>query len=197
MGVVTSTFASLFGGASDERLGRPYRVLMLGLDNAGKTTVLEGMKVGKPVTSTLPTVGFNVESITFKNFTFTLWDVGGQHMIRPLWRHYFQHTDALIYVVDAADKERVDEAREELEAILSSKELDNAVLLVLANKQDMKQAIPTGELAEMMDLQSQRKKRQWYIQGTIATKGIGLFDGMNWMVDAIKANPKIMKKKIH
>lgn len=84
-----------------------------------------------------PTVGFNVETVEYKNISFTVWDVGGQDKIRPLWRHYFQNTQGIIFVVDSNDRERVSEAREELQRMLNEDELREALLLVFANKQDL------------------------------------------------------------
>ncbi|EPY86415.1 ADP-ribosylation factor 2 [Camelus ferus] len=110
------------------------RILMVGLDAAGKTTILYKLKLGEIVT-TIPTIGFNVETVEYKNISFTVWDVGGQDKIRPLWRHYFQNTQGLIFVVDSNDRERVNEAREELTRMLAEDELRDAVLLVFVNKQ--------------------------------------------------------------
>uniref|UniRef100_F1LGW5 ADP-ribosylation factor 1-like 2 n=1 Tax=Ascaris suum TaxID=6253 RepID=F1LGW5_ASCSU len=92
---------------------------MVGLDAAGKTTILYKLKLGEIVT-TIPTIGFNVETVEYKNISFTVWDVGGQDKIRPLWRHYFQNTQGLIFVVDSNDRERVEESREELHKMLDS-----------------------------------------------------------------------------
>ncbi len=80
-------------------------------------------------------LGFNVETVEYKNISFTVWDVGGQDKIRPLWRHYFQNTQGLIFVVDSNDRERIGEAREELMRMLAEDELRDAVLLIFANKQ--------------------------------------------------------------
>uniref|UniRef100_A0A3P9PL60 ADP-ribosylation factor-like protein 14 n=1 Tax=Poecilia reticulata TaxID=8081 RepID=A0A3P9PL60_POERE len=87
---------------------KEMRILMLGLDAAGKTTILYKLKLGQSVT-TIPTVGFNVETVTYKNVKFNVWDVGGQDKIRPLWRHYYTGTQGLIFVVDCADRDRIDE----------------------------------------------------------------------------------------
>ena len=87
--------------------------------------------------TTIPTVGFNVESVTYKNVKFNVWDVGGQDKIRPLWRHYFSNTEGLIFVVDSSDGHRMDDARRALENVLQSPELRDALVLVFANKQDM------------------------------------------------------------
>merc|ERR1719479_25245 len=93
------------------------KIVMVGLDAAGKTTILYKLKLGEMVT-TIPTIGFNVETVEYKNICFTVWDVGGQDKIRPLWRHYFQNTQGLIFVVDSNDRERISEAKDELQKML-------------------------------------------------------------------------------
>jgi len=155
------------------------RLLMLGLDAAGKTTVLYKLKLGEVVT-TIPTVGFNVEKVEYRNISFTVWDVGGQDKIRRLWRYYFQGTQGLVFVVDSSDRDRVEDAREELTKVLGEDEMRDAALLVLANKQDLPGAMPAAELTEKLGLRGMRA-RQWYIQSTCATSGDGLYEGMDWM----------------
>ena len=126
---------NLFGNVVSGLFGKKdMRILMVGLDAAGKTTILYKLKLGEIVT-TIPTIGFNVETVEYKNISFTVWDVGGQDKIRPLWRHYFQNTQGLIFVVDSNDRERVGEARDELHRMLQEDELRDAVLLIYANKQ--------------------------------------------------------------
>ena len=124
-------FASVFKRLLSKK---EVRILMLGLDGAGKTTILYKLKLGDNVT-TIPTIGFNVETLEYKNINFTVWDVGGQDKIRRLWRHYYMNTHALIFVVDCNDRDRVDEARQELTQMLHDEEMKDAVLLVFANKQ--------------------------------------------------------------
>merc|ERR1719281_214479 len=109
---------------------------MLGLDAAGKTTILYKIKLGEVVT-TIPTVGFNVEEVQYKNLRMTVWDVGGQDKIRKLWRHYYQGTQGLIFVVDSSDRDRIEDAREELQKMLREEEMHEAAVLVFANKQDL------------------------------------------------------------
>ena len=130
-------------------------------------------------------VGFNVETVEYKNISFTVWDVGGQDKIRPLWRHYFQNTQGIIFVVDSNDRERVGEAREELQRMLNEDELRDAVLLVFANKQDLPNAMNATELTDKLGLQSLRQ-RDWYIQATCATSGDGLFEGLEWLSTQLK-----------
>ncbi|XP_003967149.1 ADP-ribosylation factor 4-like [Takifugu rubripes] len=168
---ISSIFGSLFGK-------KQVRILMVGLDAAGKTTILYKLKLGEIVT-TIPTIGFNVETVEYKNISFTVWDVGGQDKIRPLWRHYFQNTQGLIFVVDSNDRERVTEAKEELTKMLGEDELREAVLLVFANKQDLPNALAISDLTDKLGLHGVRNK--WYIQSACATNGSGLYEGLDWL----------------
>jgi len=152
---------------------------MVGLDAAGKTTVLYKLKLGEIVT-TIPTIGFNVETVQYKKINFTVWDVGGQDKIRPLWRHYYSNTNGLIFVVDSNDRDRIHEAAEELQKMLREDELKDAVLLVFANKQDLPGAMSVSEMTDKLGLHSVGA-RKWYIQSTCATSGDGLYEGLDWL----------------
>jgi len=153
---------------------------MVGLDAAGKTTILYKLKLGEVVT-TIPTIGFNVETVEYKNISFTVWDVGGQDKIRPLWRHYYTNTQGLIFVVDSNDRERIEDAREELHRMLSMEDdLKDALLLVFANKQDLPNAMTAAEVTDKLQLHNIRN-RNWYIQSTCATTGDGLYEGLDWL----------------
>merc|ERR1719181_266510 len=121
------------------------RILMVGLDAAGKTTILYKLKLGEVVT-TIPTVGFNVEEVQYKNINFTVWDVGGQDKIRPLWRHYYSNTDALIWVVDSSDTDRIEIAQEEFHKTCSEADLAGACVLVFANKMDLPDAMSVNSV---------------------------------------------------
>ena len=101
---------------------KDVRILMVGLDAAGKTTILYQLKMGETV-KTIPTIGFNVETLDYKGLNFTVWDVGGQDKIRVLWKHYYQNTDGLIFVVDSNDRDRIEDAAEELKKMLAEEEL--------------------------------------------------------------------------
>ena len=128
--------------------------------------------------------GFNVETVEYNNSSFTVWDVGGQNKIRPLWRHYFQNTQGIIFVVDSNDRDRIAEARKELMDMLNEDELRDALLLVLANKQDLPNAMKTAEMTDKLGLHSLRQ-RNWFIQATCATSGDGLYEGLEWLRDNI------------
>ena len=164
------------------------RVLMVGLDASGKTTILYKFKLGEVVT-TIPTIGFNVETVEYRNLNFTVWDVGGQDKIRPLWRYYYQGTNALIYVVDSNDRDRTEDAREELMKMLNEDEMRDAVLLVFANKQDLPNAMTAAEVTEKLGLHNLRH-RQWYIQSACATTGDGLYEGLDWLSRTLSSGKK-------
>eukprot|EP00486_Rosalina_sp_Unknown_P005461 CAMPEP_0201565658 /NCGR_PEP_ID=MMETSP0190_2-20130828/4933_1 /ASSEMBLY_ACC=CAM_ASM_000263 /TAXON_ID=37353 /ORGANISM="Rosalina sp." /LENGTH=185 /DNA_ID=CAMNT_0047983407 /DNA_START=27 /DNA_END=584 /DNA_ORIENTATION=- len=183
MGVVfTQVIDALFG---KQEAG----VLMIGLDAAGKTTILYKLKLGEIVT-TIPTIGFNVETLEYKNLKFTVFDVGGQDKIRPLWRHYYENANAIIFVVDSADLERIDDgddcALKELQKVLEEPQLRDVPLLVLANKQDLKRAMSVSQLSQKLGLT--RLKRQWKIQSTVATQAQGLYEGLDWLAHVLGEN---------
>ncbi|CAF1885423.1 unnamed protein product [Brassica napus] len=167
------------------------RILMVGFDAAGKTTILYKLKLGEIVT-TIPTIGFNVETVEYKNISFTVWDVGGQDKVRfltlALHQSVFVHCGGttsrtlkgLIFVVDSNDRDRVVEARDELHRMLNEDELRDAVLLVFGNKQDLPNAMNAAEITDKLGLHSLRQ-RHWYIQSTCATSGEGLYEGLDWL----------------
>lgn len=181
MGGVLSSFTRVF----DRLLGKEEcRILMIGLDNAGKTTILYRLKL-QEVVSTVPTLGFNVETVNYKNISFTVWDIGGQDKIRSLWRVYYQGCQGLIFVIDSADRERMQEAQIELKKLLDEEELKDVILLVFANKQDMSLAQSASEVREQLKLNEMRD-RLWFVQSACATKGEGLYEGLDWMATQIK-----------
>jgi small GTP-binding protein len=182
-GLFTSrfNFSGLFGK-------QQLRILMVGLDAAGKTTILYKMKLGEVVT-TIPTIGFNVETVEYKKISFTVWDVGGQDKIRPLWRHYYHNTNGLIFVVDSNDRDRIEEARDELQRMLGEHEMRQAVLLVFANKQDLPNALPPSSMSEELKLNGLRS-RQWFIQPACGTTGDGLYEGLEWLSRALASKKR-------
>jgi small GTP-binding protein len=164
------------------------KIVMVGLDAAGKTTVLYKLKLDQVVT-TIPTIGFNVETIEFKNISFMVWDIGGQDKIRRLWYHYYQGAHAIIFVVDSNDRERIEDARNELVKLLGEEDLRDATLLVFANKQDLPNSMQSNEVADKLGLHDMRS-RQWFVQSTSATSGQGIFEGLDWLARSLKSTRK-------
>ncbi|KAG4302856.1 hypothetical protein PCANB_000769 [Pneumocystis canis] len=178
---------------------KEIRVLILGLDGAGKTTILYKMQVGEVIT-TVPTIGFNMETVCYKNIKFNVWDLGGQTSIRPYWRCYYTSTRAIIYVIDSTDIQRLSATAKELHAILQEKELFDIDLLIFANKRDISNALNATEISEKLNLTNMRN-RNWTIistsaiTGEVAFKDVffyllkkmqGLMEGLDWLVNSIK-----------
>ncbi|KAH9834340.1 ARF/SAR superfamily, partial [Teratosphaeria destructans] len=177
MGGALSMFSKLLWSKKE------IRILILGLDGAGKTTLLYRLKIGEVVT-TVPTIGFNVESVTYKNLNFNVWDLGGQTSIRPYWRCYYSNTAAVVFVIDSTDVDRLGTAGEELRSMLAEEELRDAALLVFANKQDQPGAKGAGDISEALKL-GELKDRNWSIVGCSAIDGRGVNEGMDWLVQTV------------
>lgn len=158
---------------------------MLGLDNAGKTTLLYKLKLNEQVT-TIPTIGFNVEEIQYKNIQMTIWDVGGQNRIRKLWEYYFSNTNALIFVLDSSDIQRIEEVKEELYTVINHDENDRKPLLVFANKQDLDNSYSSEDITIKLGL-IHIKSREWFVQPCSAKSGDGLYEGLEWLSKRIKS----------
>ena len=172
------------GSVEDEQSSKlEVRALMLGPGAAGKTSALYWMHVGAAIT-TIPTVGFNVETVNHDGISFTVWDMGGQEKLRPLWRHYYQNTQVIIYVVDAADVACVEDSKGILQGLLAEEELVGATLLVLANKQDLPTAMSAEQVAEALDLRPGAtclKGRLWTVLGASTLSGEGFKDALDWL----------------
>ena len=155
------------------------RLLILGLDNAGKTTVMKKIS-GEDIHEISPTVGFNIKSLEYKGYVLNIWDVGGQKTIRTYWRNYFELTDGIIWVVDSVDRFRLQECRQQLRDILAQEKLAGASLLVFANKQDLGGALKFEEIAACLGLEDEDVKgRHWSVFGCSAVTGVGLENGFD------------------
>ena len=161
------------------------RILILGLDAAGKTSLLQRAIAKENVEPNFdinPTVGFNVEMCRLDNTkraNYALWDVGGQDKIRSLWRHYFAGATGLIFVIDSTDGDRLEEASEELEKVLSDQDMKTVPLLIFANKQDSKLAIKLEEITEKLGFKGiSQERRKWHIQPCSALTGEGVSEGL-------------------
>ncbi|KAF2313054.1 hypothetical protein GH714_008927 [Hevea brasiliensis] len=141
-------------------------------------------------------IGFNVETVQYNNIKFQVWDLGGQTSIRPYWRCYFPNTQAVIYVVDSSDTDRIGIAKEEFHAILEEEELKGAVVLIFANKQDLPGALDDAAVTEALELHK-IKNRQWAIFKTCAVKGEGLSEGMDWLSNTLKSGGLTLSEEVH
>ncbi|XP_041323847.1 ADP-ribosylation factor-like protein 14 [Pyrgilauda ruficollis] len=153
-------------------------IVMLGLDSAGKSTLLYKFRY-KDVFITMPTIGFNVDMIEAgKDFTLTFWDVGGQKKMRELWSNFLEDASGLLYVVDSSDKRRLEESRKEFELILKNESIKNVPVVVLANKQDLPGALNAEEITRKLKMKKYCSDRNWYVQPCCATTGEGLAEAL-------------------
>lgn len=165
------------------------KIVIVGLNNAGKTTILYKLHLGQ-VVLTQPTIGSNVEEVKHDQITFQVWDLGGQENLRANWSTYFDETDAVIFVVDSNDQENVVLAKMELFNVVLHEELKYACLLVLANKQDILGARSAGDLAEDLSLHTIRT-HEWHIQSCSALTGEGLQEGLSWVASRIRSRQAV------
>lgn len=170
---------------------REMRILILGLDNAGKTTIVKHLK-GEDVHSVSPTLGFDINTLEFGKYRLNLWDVGGQQTIRAYWRNYFEQTDGIIWVIDSADVQRLSDCHKELEVLLIEERLAGASLLVLANKQDLAGALDTESIVQHLALNDViGRKRHWQVFPCSAysqneeVNTEALAQSLQWLVDDI------------
>lgn len=165
------------------REDKNIRILVLGLDNAGKTTVIRTLN-GEDVDSVAPTLGFKITSFSFDPFTLNIWDVGGQRSLRTYWKNYFESTDGLVWVVDSADTEKLTTCAAELHDLLKEERLAGASLLVLANKVDLEGALSCDKLEAPLDLKS-IKTHDWALYPVSAVKGQHVMEAFEWLITNI------------
>jgi len=161
-----------------------FKVVIVGLDNAGKTTTLYKLLLNE-VVATTPTIGSNVEEFVYKNIRFLMWDLGGQEMLRSSWNTYYINTHAVIMVIDSTDRERLAVVKEELFRMLQNENLGQSIILIFANKQDLKGAMSAAELSNALALHTV-KDHDWHIQSCCALTGEGLYQGMEWITQHVK-----------
>lgn len=176
-------------GLRESRPQPEARVLLLGLDSAGKSTLLYKLKYNQSV-NTVPTIGFNVEMIEAKKrsgIALIVWDVGGQKQMRHHWKSFYQDTAGLVFVVDSSDRQRLDEVRRELEHTLRSELLRGRPVVILANKQDLPGAASVTEIMEQLNLRKMCYAREWFVQPCSAVTGAGLTEGFQRVAHLVKS----------
>ena len=169
------------------KLRKSFHVVMLGLDSSGKTAILYRSKFKENVTKKCqPTTAFNVETVRpSKGLRFKIWDVSGREQKRPLWKAYARQTDAIIFVVDSANEDRIEEAKEELFNLVNSAQINGAPILIFANKQDLPNAVAPMEVISKLSLPHLNSKHLWYLQPTSAVCGDGIVEGLRVLSDMI------------
>lgn len=160
------------------------RILFLGLDNAGKTTILKAMCNESP-TSIAPTRGFNVKQLKTNKLELNIWDIGGQRTLRAYWENYYDKVNGIVWVIDSADERRMEETGEELAALLQEEKLAGVPIIVLANKQDLATAKTADEISLELNLHMIRN-RNWQIQACSAIDGTGLKEALSWLDHNLK-----------
>lgn len=160
------------------------RVVIAGLDSAGKTSVALKLQRGRAhmgaATTTLPTIDFNVVQWKCRGTTFNVWDVGGQDSVRPLWRHHLVGADALVYVIDSSDRLRIRKAAEELHKLMLEQGMGRACLLIFANKIDLPHVLTQEQICHELQL-DELGASDWLVQPSCAHNGAGLWQGLQWL----------------
>ncbi|XP_037683189.1 ADP-ribosylation factor-like protein 14 [Choloepus didactylus] len=176
--------------SSKNSKAKEAQILLLGLDSAGKSTLLYKLKFAKD-TATTPTIGFNVEMIELeKRISLTVWDVGGQEKMRTVWCCYCENTDGLLYVVDSTDKQRLEDSRREFEHILKNEHIKKIPVVLLANKQDIPGALSAEDITRMFKMKELCSDRNWYVQPCCAITGDGLAEGFRQLTGFMKSHVK-------
>jgi len=174
-------FKKLFGVFGGSK--RKVRILCVGLDDSGKTTIISHLKPKKAIAADIvPTVGFNVEEFEKNNISFTIFDMSGQGRYRNLWEHYYKDVGGIIFVVDSTDTIRMCVAKDELEQMLSHSDLGSVPVLFFANKMDRPLAKQPVECVQVLELDKITDK-PWHIAASNALTGEGVEDGISWLSD--------------
>lgn len=168
-----------------KKLDKDPNILILGLDNAGKTTLLHNLTQEK-VSSTEPTKGVNIKSIIQEGFTINVWDIGGQKDLRQYWSAYYEDADAILFVVDSADEQRITECNDQLKELLKEEQLKKVPLLVYANKSDLQGVLDADEIMDKLEL-NDINDREWSLYACSALKGTGIMEGLKWLMEKIAA----------
>jgi len=157
---------------------RQYRILVVGLQNSGKTTILMQLCT-EHVPNIVPTEGVNSKSVAYHETSINLFEVGGQN--QKFWSNFFKNTDAIVYVIDSSDREHLEESHHALQEILGNQLVAGIPLLVFANKQDLSCASRADDISDVLELAT-IKDRSWKLQPCTAVQDDGLTDGLEWLL---------------
>ncbi|KAE8299473.1 ADP-ribosylation factor-like protein 6 [Larimichthys crocea] len=166
---------------------KEVNILCLGLDNSGKTTIINQLKPSNTQGQDIvPTIGFNIEKFKSSSLSFTVFDMSGQTRYRNLWEHYYKESHAIIFVIDSNDKLRMVVAKEELNILLNHEDIccKKVPVLFFANKMDLRDAMSTVKVSQMLCLEN-IKDKPWHICASNAIKGEGLQEGLEWLQEQL------------
>jgi len=169
---------------------REVSVLVVGLDNSGKSSLLNYLRPRDSQSSDIaPTVGFNIEHFSCKGLSFNAFDMSGQSRYRTLWGNYYRTTNGIIFVIDSSDRARILVAREELQQLLLHPDMSsrNIPILFFANKMDIRDALSDVGVSSALGLDEILNK-SWHICSSNALNGDGIPDGIEWLSSAIKTS---------
>uniref|UniRef100_A0A8C7HIJ0 ADP-ribosylation factor-like 6 n=1 Tax=Oncorhynchus kisutch TaxID=8019 RepID=A0A8C7HIJ0_ONCKI len=184
---------------------KEVNVLCLGLDNSGKTTIINQLKPSnlrlygplsddwKHVSQTqtqdiVPTIGFNIEKFKSSSLSFTVFDMSGQSRYRNLWEHYYKESHAIIFVIDSGDKQTDRQTFFTCSLVfllppdICSRRMP---VLLFANKSDLREAMSSVKVSQLLCLEN-IKDKPWHICASNAVKGEGLQEGVDWLQDHIR-----------
>ena len=178
MGFILSKIIEFFSKSRNN-----FKIIILGIQNAGKTTILYRLSLGQLVKTT-PTIGSNVEELSYNNVKFQAWDLGGQETIRSVWDVYYMNADAVVYVIDSHDDDYLEESKAQFHKLIAHPALKNATILIFANKQDLPGAKDTNTLIQEYEF-FKIKDHIWHIQSCSALKGEGLLTGIKWLSEQL------------
>ena len=186
MGFLITKIFDFFSGSKNN-----FKILILGIQNAGKTSILYRLSIGQFVRTT-PTIGSNLEEINYQNVKMQAWDLGGQEKMRSVWDVYYLNSDAIIYVIDSNDFENFEESKNQFYLLLKNEALKNSILLIFANKQDLITCKKIPDLIQIYDF-DKIKDHIWHIQPCSALTGEGLEVGIKWLSDQLTGRTNFPK----
>ncbi|KAF7997747.1 hypothetical protein HCN44_009145 [Aphidius gifuensis] len=175
---------------------KEMRILIVGGYHPGKTTILYKLKLNE-IDITIPTIGYNVEMIKYKNYYLSFWDIGyGGGRLDILWKNYFYGTDkdipsGIIYVVDCANREDIVYSREGIVTLTNGRDFEGVPILVFANKQDVTNAMSVDEVKEKLNLDVAFVGRPWHVQASSAIRGDGLYEGLDWLINEFEKKKQL------
>ncbi|OQR92288.1 ADP-ribosylation factor-related protein [Achlya hypogyna] len=176
-------------------------ILIIGLDYAGKTTLLEqlksrfGKKPGIPLDKIPPTVGLNIAKVDIKRTNVIFWDLGGQERLRAIWSKYYSESHGIVFVLDAADEDRFAEAKVALDTMLANAELEGIPILILSNKTDLAKAKDLPTVSEALGVGAIPRSHETLVQAISALSMTGVEDAVNWLIEAVKNSDRFLVKQ--